>query len=297
MKFSVGICAYNEERNIRELLKTLLQHQTEHELVEIIVVSSGCTDRTEEIVREFTQVDGRVNLIVESERKGKYSAINQVLKECRTDILVMTDADDLPGKGAIDNLLKHFKEGVGAVVGRTIPLNERKGFWGYVAHFRYGLFHSMALKKSAEGEYCHLSGYLYAMRTGIVKEIPKIICDDMYIGLAIKRSGYDIIYEPEAIVYIMHPTTLSDFIKQRKNIRLGHIQIKRVENYRVPSTSPIQVIPLVIKAMDWNPLKLLYFAAVIAIEQYVVLLSRINIMRGNIPLAWDYIGSSKQLTK
>ena len=51
---SIGIMAYNEEANIGRLLQSLLNQILTHGyLSEIIVVASGCTDRTEDIVRHY----------------------------------------------------------------------------------------------------------------------------------------------------------------------------------------------------------------------------------------------------
>jgi len=95
MNFSIGICAYNEEQNIGQLLENILAHQTKHHLDEIIIVSSGSIDKTDEIVKEFAQKDKRIKLIIEPERKGKYSAVNLLLSNNQSEILVMTDADCL----------------------------------------------------------------------------------------------------------------------------------------------------------------------------------------------------------
>ena len=65
IEFSVGVCAYNEERNIGKLIKNFQNHKTNHKLIEIVIVSSGCNDRTEEIVRDFMKNDSRIRLIVE----------------------------------------------------------------------------------------------------------------------------------------------------------------------------------------------------------------------------------------
>ncbi len=47
IRCSVGITAYNEEANIGRLLQAILdQRLYEVEICEIIVVASGCTDRT-----------------------------------------------------------------------------------------------------------------------------------------------------------------------------------------------------------------------------------------------------------
>lgn len=294
MNFSVGICAYNEEQNIGKLLKNILSHKTKHHLDEIIVVSSGSTDKTDEIVGEWTQKDNRVKLIVEPERKGKYSAVNLVLANNKSEILVMTDADCLIEDSAVDFLLKHFEDSqIGAVCGRTIPTNPKdKGFWGYVSHFRYKLFDWGAAIEQHKGEFCHLSGYLYAIRKGLVKKIPPVICDDAYIGLMVKGKA---VYEPRAIVYIKHPTNLRDLYRQRKNIRLGHLQIRHLVNYRTPSTIPIKVLPLIFLTMSWKPKHIFYTFIVALIEQFIAFRTWIDFKRGKIPLAWKYIKSSKQL--
>ena len=296
MKFSIGVCAYNERKDIGEVLGTLLRHETRHELVEIIVVASGCTDGTEDVVKRFVEQDRRVRLIVEEERRGKSAAVNQILKNCQTEILVMTDADCLLGEGAIDYLLEDFAEGVGAVSGRPIPLNDPEdGFWGYVAHLRYDLFCKGALRRCARGDYCHLSGYLYALSTGIVKEIPTIMLDDIYIGFTIMSSGYRVVYEPRATVFILHPTKLSDLVKQRYRTRLGHAQIRRLTGHRVSTTVPARVIPLVLETLSWTPKRVLYTVVAAAIEQYVALRAAIDVRCKETPPTWDYIETSKNL--
>ena len=67
LRLSVGIPAYNEEANIGRLLKALLNQELPRwlKLEEIVVVASGCTDRTEDIVRSFEEQDERVKLVVE----------------------------------------------------------------------------------------------------------------------------------------------------------------------------------------------------------------------------------------
>jgi len=68
---SIGICAYNEEKNIGRLLDRLLKEKKLYTLKEIIVVASGCTDGTEGIVKQYTSKCEKINLIVERGRKGK----------------------------------------------------------------------------------------------------------------------------------------------------------------------------------------------------------------------------------
>lgn len=296
MSFSVGICAYNEEQNIGQLLNNILNHKTKHHLEKIIVVASGCTDRTNEIVNKWVQKDKRVRLIVEPKRKGKYSAVNLVLANNQSEILVMTDADCLWQDKAIDCMLPNFdKPNIGAVCGKTVPLNPKDTFWGYIADFRYRLFDHHAWENTRKGIFCHLSGYLYAMKKGIVDKMPAIIQDDYYIGHTIYWKGYKIYYEPHAIVNIMHPTSFRALIKQRRRIRLGHMELRKLTGHHISTTNPIQIIPSVLRHMNYTPLKIIYTFIVVCCEQWAVYLARRDFKKGRIKLAWDYVDGSKRL--
>ena len=81
MRVSVAVPAYNEERNIGLLIDSLRAQKTRRaEIVEIVVVASGCTDGTADIVRERQKRRGTpVRLIVEPTRRGKVAAINTYL--------------------------------------------------------------------------------------------------------------------------------------------------------------------------------------------------------------------------
>jgi len=54
LNVDVCICAYNEEANISNLLTALLNQKTKLiEISNIVVVSSGSTDKTNDITKEF----------------------------------------------------------------------------------------------------------------------------------------------------------------------------------------------------------------------------------------------------
>src|SRR5690348_4374130 len=79
---SVGIMAYNEEANIGRTIRAVLQQQGPSvRIQEVIVVASGCTDRTVPIVAELVLQEPRVRLCLQEKREGKASAINVFLKQ------------------------------------------------------------------------------------------------------------------------------------------------------------------------------------------------------------------------
>ena len=93
---TVGICAYNEERNIERCIRSVYSQRTRgFRIREIIVVSSGSTDRTDDIVRSLQHGRDEIRLIRQERREGKNSAINALLDAKSCDLVVMLNADNV----------------------------------------------------------------------------------------------------------------------------------------------------------------------------------------------------------
>src|SRR5258708_17054450 len=138
-KLSVSICipAYNEERNIPHILQALITQKTNQILInKIIVVCSGCTDKTSQIVKRFIKKDKRIKLIEQTERSGKAAAINAFTQKANDHIIVIESADTIPDQKTIENLCMPFVEKyeVGMTGGAPIPINDRNTFLGYIIH-------------------------------------------------------------------------------------------------------------------------------------------------------------------
>src|SRR5208337_701336 len=99
-RIMIGVCAYNEENNIARLLQNLIAEQSIPKESKILVVCSGCTDRTPQIVASFQNKDPRIEPLIEDARKGKSSALNKIFMAARAeaDILILVNADALPEK-------------------------------------------------------------------------------------------------------------------------------------------------------------------------------------------------------
>src|SRR5437867_7317858 len=98
---SVGIMAHNEEANIGRTIRAVLEQQGPSvRIEEVIVVASGCTDRTVPTVLEMALQESRLCLCVQEKREGKASAINLFLKEAISPVVVLIGADVLPEASA-----------------------------------------------------------------------------------------------------------------------------------------------------------------------------------------------------
>src|SRR6266849_2930694 len=130
---SVGIMAHNEEANIGRTIRAVLEQQGRSvHIVEVIVVASGCTDRTIPIVAEIVLQEPRVRLCIQEKREGKASAINLFLKQASSPIVVLIGADIIPEDSALEYLCAPFKDPtIGMVRGRPVPVNDAATVMGY----------------------------------------------------------------------------------------------------------------------------------------------------------------------
>ena len=146
---SMGVMAHNEEANIGLMLEAVVSQCTANvALTEIIVVASGCTDRTEAIVEDWVKRDQRIRLVVQAEREGKASAINCFLREAREKIVVLCGADLLPEAHALEELVAPFADpAVGMTAGRPVPVNDPGTFMGFAAHMLWDLHHLINLRR------------------------------------------------------------------------------------------------------------------------------------------------------
>jgi cellulose synthase/poly-beta-1,6-N-acetylglucosamine synthase-like glycosyltransferase len=241
MKITIGIPAYNEEKNIGTLLTALLmQEQKRTKISEIIVVSSGSTDRTDEIVKEYSNIDDRIILIRQPQRRGKASAINEILKASTNDIIVLESADTIPEKDCIEKLCSPFlDEKIGMTGAHPIPTNNRDTFTGYAVHLIWDLHHRISLKTPKCGE-------LIAFRKLFDKIPEDIVTDEAWIEYEVRKREYEVAYVPEAVVYNRGPETIREFIKQRRRIACGHLDLKKRTRYTVSTVKMTNTLPILL---------------------------------------------------
>ncbi len=247
MKCSLGIFAHNEEKNIGKLLQAILnQKLIEVSIDEIIVVASGCTDRTVPIAQEFAKKYSKIKVLIQEKREGKVSAVNLFLRAAKNDILVMSGGDVIPEKETIEKLVLAFEDSkVGMAGAHPAPLNSPKTFMGFAVNLLWGLHHQISLRNPKMGE-------VVAFRN-VLKNIPEdTAVDEASIETLLKNKGYKLHYCPRAIVYNKGPENIKDFLKQRRRVYFGHLVLKKKEGYQVSTLNNFLAISLVFKSAPLN---------------------------------------------
>jgi len=293
IKCSVGITAHNEEANIGQLLKAVLDQRLHVvEITEIIVVASGCTDRTVEIVRKFMNLDSRIQLYVQERREGKTSAINVFLKHAGEDICVLESGDTLPHEDTIENMVRMFEDAaVGMTGAHKVPVNTPDHIVGFLSHLRLKMEHQLCLEIPRLGE-------LIAFRKVFDQIPPDVAMDEAFVEALVIRRGLQVRYAPDAVVFNMGPETVSDFVKQRRRNHAGHLYLKDKYNYEVSSMSGDRLVKL---AMDeiWGAIRLVWILGVLALlEGYSRLLGWWDYrVHKRTHVIWDIAWTTKEVKR
>src|SRR6266481_9006831 len=229
--------AYNEEANISCTIHAILEQQGPSVRIdEVIVVASGCTDRTVAIVTDIALQEPRVRLCVQEKREGKASAINLFLKQAISPVVVLIGADVIPEDSALEYLCAPLKDPkIGMVGGRPVPVNDPATFMGHAVHLLWRLHDRLARIHPKLGEVIAFRNVI----SGIPTDSP---VDEISIQALISQLGYQLIYEPACIVYNKGPLTIRDFLKQRRRIHAGHLQTREQQNY---AAATMQAGPIV----------------------------------------------------
>ncbi len=289
---SMGIMAHNEERNIGQVLQRAISQRTATvTLTEIIVVASGCTDKTEAVVRRWAERDSRIRLLRQVLREGKASAVNQFLLEAREKVLVLCSADLVPEPDTIEQVVAPFADpNIGMTSCRPVPLNDPRTFMGFAAHMLWDLHHHINLNGFKAGE-------LIAFRKSFERIPYRTAVDEASIEPVIRGQGYRVRYIPTAIVHNKGPETIADFLCQRRRIYAGHLAVREAVGYTVSTMSGMKILGLVLRHLDWRPRPFLWTWAVAALEAYGRLLGRRDYKEQRDHGIWEIATTTKELDR
>jgi cellulose synthase/poly-beta-1,6-N-acetylglucosamine synthase-like glycosyltransferase/peptidoglycan/xylan/chitin deacetylase (PgdA/CDA1 family) len=223
---TVLIPAHNEESVIvQTVTSVLLSDLTD---IQVIVVDDGSADKTLELLQSNFGRNEAVQIIHQVNR-GKAAALNNAMSHARTDIVVTIDADTEIESDAIRKLLRHFSDPtVGAVAGNVKVGNRSRWLTRWQA-LEYITSQNME-KRAFDLLNCItvVPGALGAWRKKAIEDAGGITADtvaeDADLTIAIRRLGWRVTYDEEAIAWTEAPETPGALIRQRFRWTFGTLQ-------------------------------------------------------------------------
>lgn len=216
---SILVPGHNEGRHLHKLIHSL-SGQT-YKNFEIIIVDDGSTDDTPIIARSF-ESKGYITQFLRLEvRGGKASAANLGLRYCRGKYVVHIDADSSLAPDAIQKVLRSFylHKNVGGVGGNLMVRNENDSLTATMQFLEYQ--QSIGISRMVLSQLG-----IYKIISGAFGVFPKAVLDrvggwdvgpglDGDLTVKIRKFGYKIMFDDEAVCHTHVPVTWSKLAKQR----------------------------------------------------------------------------------
>jgi len=221
-RISIIVPVRNGARWVEAKIRSLLESNYPSELMDVLIVSDGSTDATNDLVRQYP--DARVRLLA-LPPGGKAIAVSRGLENVTGEIVVLTDVRQEFDPEAIARLAACFADPtVGVVTGELVI---REGltheefntglYWKYEKWIRRNLNRVDAMLGA--------TGSIYAIRRELAAPVPpEILLDDVYVPFTAMVKGYRIYFEDAAKCYDL-PTSLHSEFWRKIRTQAGVYQI------------------------------------------------------------------------
>ncbi|MGH7106723.1 MAG: glycosyltransferase family 2 protein [Acetobacteraceae bacterium] len=200
-RVSVVIAAHNEAAFIENTVRNKLTQQYPAHLLEVIVVSDGSGDGTDDVVRRLAAEDSRLQWVRQEPRAGKSAALNVAVARASGDVIVFSDANSLYDPNAISRLARNFADpGVGYVTGKMIyrSLDGSIAGDGCSAYMRFENW--LRMQETRMGSVVGVDGGIDAMRRSLFRQLRADQLPDFVTPLQVVAQNFRVVYEPAAVL-------------------------------------------------------------------------------------------------
>jgi cellulose synthase/poly-beta-1,6-N-acetylglucosamine synthase-like glycosyltransferase len=268
-KVTIGISSYNEEENISNLIKSIVElnksenrsadhghdHDHDHDdshrgdkndsnttkdneiysikdfAITEIIISDDSLDRTRSIVEGIAAEypSANIKLFHHGARRGVSAAWNEIFKEARGDIIVLYDADIKIDSNTTACLVDSIHDGTGLCASNIVPLVQVKSIVSKASRFVAEWLRHV--RRNRLTQYT-VMGRALSVSSSVAKmvSIPEnIIALDLYLQCKVLELGFNVVYNDQAIVYFRPPDNMADFSSQVLRAAIGHNQIRNMQ--------------------------------------------------------------------
>jgi len=225
---TIIITSYKEPKATLRAVNAFLSQKIKEDLK--VVVVDPFKD-TEKFLKKNVK-DKRFEFILDP-GEGKPFAMNMIFEtffsENKKEIIIFTDGDVYVSSNSLTEIIRAFKDQkVGAITGKPVPTNSPNTKFGYWAKISYDGIDKVRKKLDTNNMFMQCSGYLFAIRNGIVKETQPDVPEDCYIPYIVWKEKYIIKYVSKAEVFVQYPSNWNDWVSQRVRTIKAHENIPKI---------------------------------------------------------------------
>ncbi|QQS39492.1 glycosyltransferase family 2 protein [Candidatus Woesebacteria bacterium] len=250
---TIGIPAHNEEKNISNLLESVLGQKGNFLIKTIYVVCDGCSDQTVKIAANFRTKTKLIKVINSPNRLGKMKRLNQIYSLNTSDYLFTFDADIvLSNNKVIENMVRKFRnnKSVVLVAAHQIPIMPDT-FTGKILYTSNRIWEEVRIGVN-DGDHIHnLQGSATALSKILAKHIhypSTLTTDQNYLYLMAQHYGKfayckdaEILYRSTQSIYDFRLQASRSIYQDKKTI-VEHFGHDIIDVYQVPLLFKIRAI-------------------------------------------------------
>jgi cellulose synthase/poly-beta-1,6-N-acetylglucosamine synthase-like glycosyltransferase len=229
---TILVAAHNEEKVVAHILAALMGVNYPKDQMLVVPVNDRSTDRTREIIDRFCgDHPGRIRPFHRTGGKGgKAAALKDAMEFVETEVILIFDADYIPGSGLIKQLVAPFFDPeVGGVMGRVVPLNVGKNLLTRLLDLeRSGGYQVDQQARMNLRLVPQHGGTVAGVRLSALREIggwnENSLTEDTDLTYRLLLAGWKTVYQNRSECYEEVPETWQVRIKQIMRWAKGHNQ-------------------------------------------------------------------------
>jgi cellulose synthase/poly-beta-1,6-N-acetylglucosamine synthase-like glycosyltransferase len=230
---TVLIPAHNEQEVIGDILEAVLDADYPRERLTVVPIDDRSTDRTGEIVEAFQAANPDVvRPFLRTEGKpGKAAALNDAMAIVTTEIALVFDADYLPGRGLLKQLVAPFFDPeVGAVMGRVVPHNITRNLLSRLLDLeRSGGYQVDQQARMNMGLVPQYGGTVGGVRSRALRAVGgwrvDSLAEDTDATYRLLLAGWKTVYQNRSECYEQVPEDWDGRLRQIRRWAMGHNEV------------------------------------------------------------------------
>lgn len=251
IQLSIGITAYNEEYNIRQVINSVINQKSDNYfLKEIIVIADGCTDRTVALIKLIP--DKRINLIIGKKRQGQSECENKLLELYRGDAILIIEADvQLASTNTINACVNayYLHPRSALIYGQAKPLPGYNYYGNAISCIE--TIRQKYLMQFHQGNNIYTLQHFKMLTKKFTSNFrwPSDAHDDTYLYAYCEKYNYNHLFVKTAIVYYCSPASLQDYINKSQKFRTARDKLQKYfprkliqSLYRIPKKVIINIL-------------------------------------------------------